>query len=100
MQSPYAEDNDNIYIRMNCDTMRVVKKTRMTVLLKELRETKEWSQATLAAHLKVAPSTVYNWESGRAVPSFLQAREVAHLFGVSMDELEFTESKPPRRSEP
>lgn len=59
--------------------------------LKELRERKGWSQAKLAALLDVSPSTVFNWESGRFDPRFSQARELAKLLEVSLDDLVFSE---------
>jgi transcriptional regulator with XRE-family HTH domain len=59
--------------------------------LRELREAKDWSQAKLAAQLDISPSTVFNWESGRSEPRFSQARAVAALLGVSLDDLEFVE---------
>lgn len=61
--------------------------------LRELRERKGWSQAKLAALLDVSPSTIFNWESGRFDPRFSQARMVARLLEVSLDDLEFSEEE-------
>jgi len=55
--------------------------------IRQLRETKKWSQADLASHLDVAPSTVYNWERGKTEPRVGQLRGMAELFGVRMDDI-------------
>jgi ribosome-binding protein aMBF1 (putative translation factor) len=60
--------------------------------IRELRESKGWSQAKLAATLDVAPSTIFNWESGKFDPRFSQARELARVLEISLDDLEFAES--------
>ncbi|MCC6943057.1 MAG: helix-turn-helix transcriptional regulator [Thermomicrobiales bacterium] len=57
--------------------------------IRELREGKGWTQAELAFHLGVTPSTVYNWERGTYEPKALQVRAMAQLFGVSMDAIAF-----------
>lgn len=61
--------------------------------IRELRERKGWTQAKLAAELNVAPSTVFNWESGRFDPRFSQAKDLAHVLDVSLDDLELTDEE-------
>ncbi len=59
--------------------------------IRELRERKGWTQAKLAAELNVAPSTVFNWESGRFDPRFSQAKDLARVLEVSLDDLELAD---------
>ncbi len=59
--------------------------------LKELRTERGWNQAELAHRIGVAPSTIYNWESGRFEPRFSQLRELAAVLEVTMDEIELVE---------
>lgn len=61
--------------------------------IRELRERKGWTQAKLAAELNVAPSTVFNWESGRFDPRFSQAKDLAQVLDVSLDDLELTDEE-------
>jgi len=56
--------------------------------IRELREAKDWTQFQLAIQVGVSPSTIYNWESGRAEPRVSQLRRLAELFGVRMDDVE------------
>lgn len=57
--------------------------------IRELRERQGMTQVDLAFALKVTPSTVYNWEKGRAEPRAAQVRAMAQIFGVSMDAIAF-----------
>ncbi len=57
--------------------------------IKELRDEKGWTQLELANHLGVTPSTVYNWERGRFEPRLSQLRDLARVFAVRMDEIDF-----------
>ncbi len=61
----------------------MVKKT-----IREWRKEKGWTQAELAYHAGVAPSSVYNWESGRFEPRASQLRDLAAALGVKMDDIE------------
>jgi transcriptional regulator with XRE-family HTH domain len=56
--------------------------------IRELREKNGLTQAQLAFHLNVTPSTVFNWESNRSEPKLSQFKALSLLFGVSMDEIE------------
>ncbi|MDP9357658.1 MAG: helix-turn-helix domain-containing protein [Chloroflexota bacterium] len=57
--------------------------------IRELRDEKGWTQLELANQLGVTPSTVYNWERGRFEPRLTQLRDLARVFGVRMDEIDF-----------
>ena len=57
--------------------------------IRELREERGWTQLELAYRLGVTPATVYNWERGRFEPTASKLRQVARLFGVSMDVIAF-----------
>lgn len=48
--------------------------------LRELRATKQWSQATLADHLDVSRQTVNAIETGRYDPSLPLAFKIAAVF--------------------
>ena len=55
--------------------------------LKELREKNHLSQQDLAEILKVSPSTVSNWESGKRQPDIQMIVEIANYFSVSVDDV-------------
>jgi transcriptional regulator with XRE-family HTH domain len=55
--------------------------------IRELRESRGWTQLELANKLGVTPATVYNWERGRYEPSASKLRQIARLFEVSMDDI-------------
>ena len=55
--------------------------------IRQLREERGWTQLELAYRLGVTPVTIYNWERGRTEPRVSQFRQLARLFGVSMDEI-------------
>ena len=52
-----------------------------------MREERGWTQLEIAYRLRVAPVTIYNWERGRTEPRVSQFRQLARLFGVSMDDI-------------
>lgn len=56
--------------------------------IRELREQRGWTQMDLAKVLDVSLATVYNWERGKYEPRVSQFREIARVFGVSMDTIE------------
>ena len=56
--------------------------------IRELRDERGWSQMELATKLGVSLATVYNWERGKYEPRVTQFREIAKVFGVSMDSIE------------
>lgn len=55
--------------------------------IQELRQQREWSQADLAAHLKVSRQTVNALERGRYDPSLPLAFGIARLFGLTIEEV-------------
>ena len=63
----------------------------MKKTIRELRKEKGWSQAELAHRAGVAPSSVYNWESGRFEPRASQLRDLAQALDVKMDDIELLE---------
>ena len=63
----------------------------MKKTIRELRKEKGWSQAELAHRAGVAPSSVYNWESGRFEPRASQLRDLAAALDVKMDDIELAE---------
>jgi transcriptional regulator with XRE-family HTH domain len=59
--------------------------------IRDLRKLKGWTQVELAHHTGVAPSTIYNWESGRFEPRVSQLRDLAVALDVTMDEIELVD---------
>ena len=55
--------------------------------IRRLREERGWTQLEVAYRLGVTPVTIYNWERGRTEPRVSQFRQLARLFGVSMDDI-------------
>jgi DNA-binding XRE family transcriptional regulator len=58
--------------------------------IRELREKSGLTQMDLATKLGVTTITVYNWERGRHEPKASQLRDMARVFGVSMDDIDFS----------
>lgn len=59
----------------------------MLLPLKELRESKEMTQAELSKALKISPSTVGMWEQGRRQPDCEMLKRIADYFNVTADYL-------------
>ena len=55
--------------------------------IRRLREKKHWSQAELAARLKIDPEELARWECGQAVPDLQQLGRMAELFSVPVKHL-------------
>jgi putative transcriptional regulator len=57
--------------------------------MRELREKAELSTVEVAFKLKVAESTVRNWDSGRTLPTFAinQVPEVLKLYNCTLEEI-------------
>lgn len=55
--------------------------------LKELRQSYGYTQAQLAEMLQTTQQTVARWESGKAEPSVQALRDLAVIFGTSVDDL-------------
>jgi len=55
--------------------------------LKELRISKNLSQEELSEILKVRKSSISNWETGKATPTFDMLTKIAQYFGVTIDYL-------------
>lgn len=65
--------------------------------IRQLREERGWSQFDLALKVGVRPETVYQWETGRAVPKVLQLRKLAESFGMSSDAITLVKREDTRR---
>ncbi len=66
--------------------------------IRQLREERGWSQFDLALKVGVRPETVYQWETGRAVPKVLQLRKLAEIFGMSSDAITLVKRDDTRRN--
>jgi putative transcriptional regulator len=55
--------------------------------LRELRTTKNWSQADVATKLDVSRQTVNAIETGRYDPSLPLAFKIARLFGLHIEDI-------------
>lgn len=56
-------------------------------IIADLRKSKNWSQAELAANSTVSREMIGKYERGEAVPSIDEAKKIADAFEVSMDYL-------------
>jgi transcriptional regulator with XRE-family HTH domain len=65
--------------------------------IRQLREERGWSQFDLALKVGVRPETVYQWETGRAIPKVLQLRKLAEIFGISSDTITLVRREHDRR---
>ena len=59
----------------------------------ELRKSKHLSQEQVAEKLHVTRQTVSNWELNETTPDLNQAKELAKLFSISLDDLVGLDSK-------
>ncbi len=55
--------------------------------IKELREKMNWSQGDLAKLLSRTQQTVSRWESGATEPGIEALRDMAMIFGCSVDDI-------------
>ena len=55
--------------------------------LKYLRKEEKMTQENLAERLNVSRQTVTKWESGQSLPDIENLKQIADLFGVTMDSL-------------
>ncbi|SPF33069.1 putative Cro regulatory protein [Syntrophobacter sp. SbD1] len=55
--------------------------------LKELRLARNYSQAQLAEMLKTTQQTIARWETGKSEPNIAALRDLAFIFGTSVDDL-------------
>lgn len=56
-------------------------------IIRELRESRSWSQVTLAKQLGVTKQCISNWENGNIQPSVDALVRLADVFDVSTDYL-------------
>lgn len=56
-------------------------------ILKELRQSYQFTQKDIASRLKVTQQTVAKWENGKSEPSIAHLRDLALLYDTSVDEL-------------
>lgn len=57
------------------------------IRLKKIRENRNWTQKSLAEAMHTTQQTIARWESGKAEPSIANLRDLAVLFGISIDSL-------------
>ena len=77
--------------RAVCSERNMTKGRQMKITLaeniKKLRTEKGLTQSDLAEALSVTPQSVSRWENGLAYPDTQLLPEIAHYFGVTLDEL-------------
>ena len=64
--------------------------------LKQIRQSKGYSQVYMADHLNIDKSTYNGYESGKRKPDVQRIKAIAHILGVSADDLigtQFSENK-------
>jgi transcriptional regulator with XRE-family HTH domain len=59
----------------------------VVVLFKDYMKLNRWNYGTLAAELGVSRITVSNWDNKVTAPSVYQAKRLADLLGVKLDEI-------------
>mgnify|MGYP002310932771 FL=1 len=68
-------------------------KVALVTKIKEYREKNGMKQAELAERVNARRETIVHLENGKYNPSLKLAMEIAHVFGVTVEELfEFTDS--------
>ena len=68
-------------------------KVALVTKIKEYREKTGMKQAELAERVNARRETIVHLENGKDNPSLKLAMEIAHVFGVTVEELfEFTDS--------
>lgn len=68
-------------------------KVALVTRIKEYREKTGMKQAELAERVNARRETIVHLENGKYNPSLKLAMEIAHVFGVTVEELfEFTDS--------
>ena len=68
-------------------------KVALVTKIKEYREKTGMKQAELAERVNARRETIVHLENGKYNPSLKLAMEIAHVFGVTVEELfEFTDS--------
>lgn len=55
--------------------------------LQELRKQEKWTQEQLAERIHISRAAVSKWESGRGFPNIEALKNLARVFGVSVDQL-------------
>ena len=63
--------------------------------IRELREERRESRATLAAALGVASEEVVEWEMGKAEPTISRLRALTEHFGVRVDQINLRPGESP-----
>jgi DNA-binding XRE family transcriptional regulator len=75
-------------IGYNCFVLLERRKIGGFLTLKELRESRAYTQTEVAAACQVAVNTVSNWERGFSEPRLPQIRRLAELFKVTIAEVQ------------
>ena len=57
--------------------------------IRELRTEANMTQRDVASAIDVTTATVYLWEQRQVEPKAIQLRQLAKLFAVSMDDIDF-----------
>lgn len=55
--------------------------------LQQLRLSVAMTQAEVGVALRVSPTTVTSWETGRKIPRLINIRELAHIYSVTIAEI-------------
>ena len=55
--------------------------------LREMRTARNMSRQTVADRLGVSATAVYKWENGQSEPDLTKLRQLAMIFGTTIDEL-------------
>lgn len=64
----------------------------MQISLKAARVNKGLTQGQAAKALNVSQKTMWKWENGHSEPKYTQGKQLAELYGLSYDDINFLPS--------
>lgn len=66
---------------------------RIQISLKAARANADMTQAEAARYMNVTVNTIVNWESNKTVPSVVEAKKLARIYGISIENIFFPDDK-------
>lgn len=66
---------------------------RIQISLKAARANADMTQAEAARYMNVTVNTIVNWESNKTVPSVVEAKKLARIYGISIENIFFPDDQ-------
>lgn len=66
---------------------------RIQISLKAARANADMTQAEAARYMNVTVNTIVNWESNKTVPSVVEAKRLARIYGISIENIFFPDDQ-------